>query len=67
MTRGVPVLDPKVHLKGATPETLARALFRRIEPLPARVGKAVSGDQVAVEKVPSNEAGNRVPHLRKRV
>ena len=32
MTRGVPVLDPKVHLKGATPEKLARALFRRVEP-----------------------------------
>ena len=28
MTRGVPVLDPKVHLKGATPEKLARALLR---------------------------------------
>ena len=32
MTRGVPVLDPKVHLKGATPEKLAKALFRRVEP-----------------------------------
>ena len=29
MTRGVPVLDPKVHLKGATPEKLARALLRQ--------------------------------------
>ena len=33
MTRGVPVLDPAVHLKGATPEKLAKALFRRTEPL----------------------------------
>ena len=28
MTRGVPMIDPKVHLKGATPEKLARALLR---------------------------------------
>ena len=51
MTRGVPVLDPKRDLVGATPEKLARALFRRTGPLPARVGKSVRGDQVAVEEV----------------
>ena len=46
MTRGVPVLDPAVHLKGATPETLAKALFRRTEPLrPARVREPVVGDE----------------------
>ena len=28
MTRGRPVLDPERDLKGATPETLARALLR---------------------------------------
>ena len=28
-----PMLDPKRDLAGATPETLARALFRRIDPL----------------------------------
>ena len=28
-----PKLDPKVDLAGATPETLARALFRRVVPL----------------------------------
>ena len=28
-----PKLDPKVDLAGATPETLAKALFRRAEPL----------------------------------
>ena len=33
MTRGVPVLDPKRDLVGATPEKLAKALFRRVEPL----------------------------------
>ena len=63
MTRGVPVLDPKVHLKGATPEKLAKALFRRTEPLPARVRQPVAGDQVAVEEVPADEAGDCVPHL----
>lgn len=62
MTRGVPVLDPKVHLKGATPEKLARALLRNRN-LPPRVGKPVAGDQVAVEEVPTDEAGDCVPHL----
>ena len=28
-----PMLDPKRDLAGATPETLIRALFRRVEPL----------------------------------
>lgn len=27
-----PMLDPKRDLAGATPETLCRALFRRVEP-----------------------------------
>ena len=27
-----PMLDPKRDLAGATPETLTRALFRRVEP-----------------------------------
>ena len=31
-----PKLDPNVDLAGATPETLARALFRRVEPLRPR-------------------------------
>lgn len=66
MTRGVPVLDPKVHLKGATPEKLAKALFRRVKPLPARVGKPVVGDQVSVEEVAPDQPGDGVPHLRKR-
>ena len=61
--RGVPVLDPKRDLKGATPEKLAKALFRRTEPLPARVGKSVAGDQVPVEEVPADEPGDCVLHL----
>lgn len=69
MTRGVPVLDPKVHLKGATPEKLARGLFRRTEPLrpvARTAGKPVVGGQVTVQKATTDEPGNRVPHLRKR-
>lgn len=67
MTRGVPVLDPKRDLKGATPEALAKRLLRRVEPLRARARrKAVVGDQVAVEQVAPNEAGDGVPHLDKR-
>ena len=63
MTRGVPVLDPAVHLKGATPEKLAKALFRRTEPLPPRVGKSVVGDEVAVEEVPTDQSRDGVTHL----
>lgn len=63
MTRGVPVLDPKVHLKGATPEKLARALFRRTEPLPPRIGQTVAGDEVAIEEVPADHASDGIPHL----
>ena len=67
-----PKLDPKVDLKGATPETLAKALFRRVEPLrPARVRKPVVGDQVAVEEPAADEPGDcgsriwtRVPEFR---
>ena len=41
-----PKLDPKVDLAGATPETLARALFRRVEPLlrPGRKQKSGQGE-----------------------
>ena len=62
-----PKLDPKVDLAGATPETLARALFRRVEPLrPRAAGKPVVRDKVAVEKVATDKPRNSVPHLRKR-
>ena len=58
-----PKLDPKVDLKGATPETLARALFRRTEPLDPTRRKSVRRDQVAVEEPTTNEAGDGIPHL----
>ena len=52
------MLDPERDLKGATPETLVRALFRRVKPLGVRaVGKPVVGDQVAVEEPAADEAG----------
>lgn len=63
MTRGIPVLDPEVHLKGATPEALVRALFRRTEPLPPGVGEPVAGRQVLEQEVPADQAGDGVPHL----
>ena len=60
-------LDPKVDLAGATPETLARALFRRVEPLRPRAARQpVVGDEVAVEKVATDKPRDRAPHLRKR-
>ncbi len=69
MARGVPMIDPKVHLKGATPEKLARALLRNRNPAlrPGRVGKPVVGDQVAEQEVPSDESGDGIPHLAKGV
>lgn len=67
MTRGVPVLDPKRDLVGATPEKLARALFRRTEPLrPGRGRKTVVRDQVAVHEPAPDETRDRIPHLRER-
>ncbi len=62
-----PMLDPKRDLAGATPETLARALFRRIERSgPSRRGKAIVSDEIAEKKPASDKAGNGVPHLVKR-
>ena len=62
-----PMLDPKRDLAGATPETLAKALFRRNTPLRTRhIRKSVVRDQVAVEKIAPNEAGDRIVHLSKR-
>ena len=62
MTRGVPMLDPKVHLKGATPEKLARALLRNpLRPRPE--GKAVAGNKVTEQEVPSDKSRDRVAHL----
>ena len=62
-----PMLDPARDLAGATPEKLAKALFRRTEPLrPGTRRKPVVGDEVAVEKVAPDQPGGGVPHLRKR-
>ena len=62
-----PMLDPARDLAGATPEKLAKALFRRVEPLrPGTRRKPVVRDQVTVEEVPTDKSGHRVPHLRKR-
>ena len=66
MTRGRPVLDPERDLKGATPETLARALLRNRNLRPRPGGKPIVGDQVAVEKIAPDQSGHRVSHLRKR-
>ena len=61
------MLDPERDLKGATPEKLARALFRRTEPLrPSRRGKAVFRNKVTVKKPVADKPGNGVPHLNKR-
>ena len=59
-----PMLDPKRDLKGATPEKLAKALFRRSVPIEG--AKSVVSDKVTVEKVRADKSSNRVPHLRKR-
>ena len=60
-------IDPKVHLKGATPEKLARALLRRVAPLrPARVRKSAGGDQVVVEEPLADQTGDGILHLGKR-
>ena len=56
MTRGVPVLDPKVHLVGATPKALARALFRRIEPINPELQNQRRGKKAMTEKPPSEKA-----------
>ncbi|MDE0717551.1 MAG: hypothetical protein OXH64_06400 [Rhodospirillaceae bacterium] len=60
-----PILDPKCNLVGATLKKLAKALFRRVEPLRPRTGrKTVVRDQVAVEKIPPDEPGDGITHLR---
>lgn len=66
MTRGVPVLDPKIHLVGATPEKLARELLRPVQPLrPAAGRKPVLGNQVAVEEIAPDKADDDIPYLPK--
>lgn len=63
MTRGSPVLVPERDLKGATPETLARALLRNENLCPRRVVKSVVRDQVTIEEIATDESGDGVPHL----
>ena len=59
-----PKLNPKVDLAGATPEKLAKALFRRTEPLrPGTRRKPIVRDQVTVEKVSSDQLSDSVAHL----
>lgn len=59
-----PKLDPERDLKGATPEKLARALFRRNQPfLPSARRKSVVSDKVGVEKVTSDKPSDSVSHL----
>ena len=63
MTRPA-MLDPKRDLAGATPETLARALLRRVEPLRPRPGReAVVRDELPVGETVTDEANDRRPHL----
>ena len=62
-----PMLDPKRDLAGATPETLARALFRRVTPLQPRARvEPVVRDERPVEQVPADDPSHGVPHLRER-
>ena len=65
MTRGKPMLDLKRELKGATPESLARALLKApYRPLAARrAGKSVVSDEVAVEEPTTDHAGDGITHL----
>lgn len=63
MIRAVPTIDPKVHLKGATPEALARC------PVPSHCAftrdrwRVCCSSEVAVEEVASDEFGNGVLSL----
>ena len=66
MTRGVPMIDPAVQLKGTTPEKLAKALLRRPH-LAGRMGQPVVCNRVPAKKVTSDKPRNCVPHLVKRV
>ena len=58
-------LDPKTDLVGATPETLAAAMFRNYDPAlrPPQVGKSIPGGKVAEQEVAADHSGNNIPHL----
>ena len=55
------VLDPARDLAGATPETLARALFRPLRPRAG--GESVVGDEPPVGEGLPHEPGDESPHL----
>lgn len=58
---GKAMLDPARDLKGATPEALARALFRPLRP--RAVVEPVVHDEIPVEKPVTGEAGDGIEHL----
>lgn len=60
-----PMLDPKRDLVGATPETLARALLRRVEPLsaPRSRRQPVVRDELAVREAAAHEPEDDAAHL----
>ena len=64
-----PILDPKRDLKGATLETLARALLKPLKSSSrARLrAETVVSNRVTVKKVATDQSGHRGPHLSKRV
>ena len=62
-----PMLDPERDLAGATPKTLARALFRRVKPLrPSARVEPVVCDEVSVEKDSVGHPADGVTHLSQR-
>lgn len=57
------MLNPARDLAGATPETLTRALSRRVEPLRPRPGrKSVRGDEPPVRERAPHEPGDDFAH-----
>lgn len=63
MTRPA-MLDPKRDLAGATPETLARALLRRVVPLSPRPGvETVVSDELPVGEAVADEPDDGRAHL----
>ena len=50
-----PMLDPKRDLAGATPETLARALLRRVVPLRPRTRRKAIVRNEVTEKKPATD------------
>lgn len=62
-----PMIDPKRDLKGATPDTLARALLKPVgRSGPSARTEVVFGYQIPVKQVPADNPRGRARHLRKR-